>query len=181
MSSIPQVILPDQFNAADAFLDRHLREGRGARPALSHQDQLYTYAQVVELANRVGNGLRELGVEQEQRVALLLLDSPEFAAAFFGGMKIGAVPVPINTALRQNDYVYMLNDSRAKVLLISAEVWPTVQSVLSELTSLRHTVVVGLRRSGQAESAALHDFEHWVSQAVSSLETARTSKDDSAF
>lgn len=181
MSSIPQIVLPDQFNTADAFLDRHLREGRGARPALSYQDQTYTYAQVAELANRVGNGLRELGVEQEQRVALLLLGSPEFAAAFFGGMKIGAVPVPINTALRQNDYTYMLNDSRAKVLLISAEVWPTVQDVLSELTYLRHTVVVGLTRSGQAESATLHDFEHWVGQAAPSLETTPTSKDDSAF
>lgn len=91
MSSIPQIVLPDQCNAADAFLDRNLREGHGARPALYYQDQFYTYAQVAGSATCVGNGLREFGVEQEQRVALLLLDSPEFADAFFGGMKIGAV------------------------------------------------------------------------------------------
>ena len=122
MLSIPQIILPDQFNAASAFLDHNLQEGRGTRPAIHYQDRTFTYAQVAELANRVGNGLRELGIQQEQRVALLLLDSPECAAAFFGGMKIGAVPIPINTALRPVDYVYMLNDSRARVLLISSEI-----------------------------------------------------------
>lgn len=181
MLRIPQIVLPEQFNAASAFLDLNLQEGRGSRPAVFYQNQTYTYAQIAELANRVGNGLRDLGIEQEQRVALLLLDSPEFAAAFFGGMKIGAVPVPLNTSLRPNDYVYMLNDTRAKVLLISAEVWPTVQSVLSELAYLRHIVVVGLTRSGQAESATLHDFEQWTTKASTQLETAATFKDDSAF
>ncbi len=181
MLSIPQIILPDQFNAASEFLDRNLQEGRGERPAIYYQDQTYTYTQIAELANRVGNGLRELGIEQEQRVALLLLDSPECAAAFFGGMKIGAVPIPINTSLRPADYVYMLNDSRARVLLISAEVWPTVQSILPGLKYLRHIVVVGLLRAGQAESANLRDFERWVSQSSAQLEAAETSKDDSAF
>lgn len=181
MVNVPQIVVSEQFNAASAFLDRHLQEGRGDRPAIHAQGQTYSYAQIAELANRVGNGLRDLGVEIEQRVALLLLDSPEFAAAFFGGMKIGAVPVPINTALRPNDYIYMLNDSRAKVLLISAEIWPVVQNILSELRYLRHVVVVGLERAGLAESATLHDFARWSAKASASLEAERTSKDDSAF
>lgn len=181
MLSIPQIVLPDQFNAASAFLDSNLQAGRGTRPAIYYQGQTYTYNQIAELANRVGNGLRDLGVEMEQRVALLLLDSPPWAAAFFGGMKIGAVPVALNTSLRPSDYVYMLNDSRAKVLLISAEVWPSVQSVLPELKYLRHTVVVGLAQTGQAESATLHDFERWVGKFSAQLEAVETSKDDSAF
>lgn len=181
MLSIPQIVLPDQFNATSAFLDSHLQHGRGNRPAIHYQDHTYTYSQIAELANRVGNGLRDLGVEMEQRVALLLLDSPEWAAGFFGSMKIGAVPVAINTALRPNDYVYMLNDSRAKVLLISAEVWPIVQNILPELKYLRHAVVVGLTQTGQAESATLHDFEQWIGKASAQLEAVETSKDDSAF
>ncbi|MGH2507488.1 MAG: benzoate-CoA ligase family protein, partial [Ktedonobacteraceae bacterium] len=181
MLSIPQIVLPDQFNAVSAFLDHNLQDGRGTRPALHFQGQTYTYAQIAELANRVGNGLRDLGLEMEQRVALLLLDSPEWAAAFFGGMKIGAVPVALNTSLRPADYIYMLNDSRAKVLLISAEVWPVVQGILPELKYLRHIVVVGLIRAGQVESATLHDFENWVAKASTHLETVETSKDDSAF
>src|ERR1700757_2744379 len=123
---IPQVILPEQFNAATTFLDRHIAEGRGSKIAVYYEGRSYTYAQIAELANRIGNGLRELGLDLEQRVALLLLDSPEFAAAFFGAIKIGAVPVPMNTMMRPNDYVYMLNDSRARVLLIHAELWQQV-------------------------------------------------------
>src|SRR5712692_4362682 len=126
MLTIPTVVLPDQFNAAMAFLDRNLAEGRGGKTAIYYEGNAYTYAQVAELANRVGNGLLDLGVQLEQRVALLLLDSPQFAAAFFGGIKIGAVPIPINTNLRPDDYVYMLNDSRAPVLLIHAVLWKQI-------------------------------------------------------
>ncbi len=178
VTTLPQIVIPDQFNAASAFLERNLQEGRGDQPAIYSQDQTYTYTQIAELANRVGNGLLDLGIEQEQRVALLLLDSPEFAASFFGGIKIGAVPIPINTALRPTDYVYILNDSRAKVLLIHADIWQTVQSILPQLKYLRHVVVVGLM---QAESATLHDFARWTGRAPTQLETAETSKDDSAF
>ena len=175
---LSQILVPNQFNATSAFLERNLQEGRGAQPAIYSQNQTYTYAQIAELANRVGNGLLDLGIEMEQRVALLLLDSPEFAASFFGGIKIGAVPIPINTALRPADYVYILNDSRAKVLLIHAEIWQTMQSILPELKYLRHIVVVGLT---QTESATLHNFERWTGRAPTQLEAAETSKDDSAF
>lgn len=181
MLTIPQVTVPDQFNAATAFLDRNLAEGRGSKTAIYYEGQAYSYAQVAELANRVGNGLLELGLDLEQRVALLMLDSPQMAAAFFGAIKIGAVPIPLNTMLRPNDYVYMLNDSRARVLLVHASLWKQLAQILPELTYLRHVVVVGLQESGEQESATLHDFEKWTQQASSSLEAASTSKDDSAF
>src|SRR5260221_10851040 len=93
-TSAPSVIVPDQFNVATSFLDRHLNEGRGNKIAVYHEGSSYTYAQIAELANRIGNGLLDLGVDLEQRVALLLLDSPPFAAAFFGTITIGAVSVP---------------------------------------------------------------------------------------
>lgn len=175
---VSQILVPDLFNAASAFLDRNLQEGRGDQPAIYSRNETYTYAQIAEMANRVGNGLLDLGIEMEQRVALLLLDSPEFAASFFGGIKIGAVPIPINTALRPADYVYILNDSRARVLLIHSEIWPTVQGILPELKYLRHVVVVGLT---QAESATLHDFKRWLERASTQLAPAETGKDDSAF
>ncbi|MGH2495152.1 MAG: benzoate-CoA ligase family protein [Ktedonobacteraceae bacterium] len=181
MLTIPQVVVPDQFNAATAFLDRNLAEGRGDKTAIYYEGQAYSYAQVAELANRVGNGLLELGLDMEQRVALLMLDSPHMAAAFFGAIKIGAVPIPLNTMLRPNDYVYMLNDSRARILLVHASLWKQLAQVLPELTYLRHVVVVGLQESGEQESATLHDFEQWTRQASATLEAASTSKDDSAF
>jgi benzoate-CoA ligase family protein len=192
--TIPSIVIPDQFNAASAFLDRNLAEGRGAKTAIYYEGTAYTYAQIAELANRVGNGLLDLGIDLEQRVALLLLDSPQFAAAFFGGIKIGAVPVPINTALRPNDYVYMLNDSRARVLIIHAVLWQQVKPLLPQLKYLRHIVVVGPehenvgtslvgapQQASLAGASKMHDFDRWTQTASTSLEAAETSKDDSAF
>ncbi|HEY6406298.1 MAG TPA: benzoate-CoA ligase family protein [Ktedonobacteraceae bacterium] len=184
MATLPTIVMPDQFNAASAFLDRNLAEGRGAKTAIFYEGKAYTYAQVAELANRVGNGLLELGIDLEQRVAMLLLDSPQFAATFFGAIKIGAVAVPLNTLLRPKDYVYMLNDSRARVLLIHSALWEQVAPVLAELTYLRHIIVVGTTPESSALSAtkaAVHSFEEWVNRASSSLEAVETSKDDSAF
>jgi len=181
MSTTPRVVILDQFNAATAFLDRNLAEGRGTKTAIYFEGNTYTYAQVSELANRVGNALLDLGVDMEQRVALLLLDSPQFAAGFFGAIKIGAIPVPLNTTLRPNDYVYMLNDSRARVLLIHSVVWSQIQQILPELKYVRHIVVVGLEQDGTKDTATLHDFEKWTQKASTELQAAATTKDDSAF
>src|SRR5947209_8193066 len=181
MSTVPSIIIPDQFNAATAFLDRNLDEGRAQKTAIYHAGTAYTYAQIAELANHVGNGLLDLGIDMEQRVGLLLLDSPQFAAAFFGAIKIGAVPIPLNTMLRPNDYVYMLNDSRARALLIHAALWKQIAQLLPELKYLRHVVVVGLEESGEKEATTFHDFERWTQKASSQLEAATTTKDDSAF
>ncbi|GAC1553902.1 MAG: benzoate-CoA ligase family protein [Ktedonobacteraceae bacterium] len=176
--SAPSVVVPDQFNVATAFLDRHIPEGRGAKIAIYSEGATYTYAQIAELANRVGNGLLNLGVDLEQRVALLLLDSPQFAAAFFGTIKIGAVVVPINTALRPEDYVYLLNDSRTRTLFIHASLWQTIQHLRPQLKYLRHVIVVGL---SEPATATLHDFEQFVGNASSTLQAAETHKDDSAL
>ncbi len=181
MLTIPKAVVPDQFNVATAFLDRNVAEGRGSKTAIYFEGNSHTYAQIAELANRAGNGLLELSVDLEQRVALLLFDSPQFAAAFFGAIKMGAVPIPLNTALRPNDYVYMLNDSRARVLLVHAALWKQIEQILPELKYLRHIVVVGLEEDGGHETATLHDFEKWTHKASAHLQAAETSKDDSAF
>ena len=180
-TSNPTVLVPNQFNAATAFLDRNLREGRGDKIAIYYEDQTYTYAQIANLANQVGNSLLKLGIEMEQRVALLLLDSPQFAASFFGAIKIGAVPVPLNTTARPADYVYLLNDSRAKVLCIHASLWKNLQPVLPQLKYLRSVLVVGLSQEQESETDMIHDFDHFVQSASSQLEAAETGKDDSAF
>ncbi|QBD80482.1 benzoate-CoA ligase family protein [Ktedonosporobacter rubrisoli] len=178
-TNIPQVSVPDQFNAATAFLDSNITEGRGAKTAIYYQGQAFSYAQIAELANRIGNGLLDLGLDMEQRVALILLDSPQFAAAFFGAIKIGAVPIPINTVLRPDDYVYMLNDSRARILLIHASLWQNIKQIRPQLSYLRHVIVIN--DTGISASPDTRDFEQWIGQASAALEPVATSKDDSAF
>src|SRR5262245_11931618 len=103
--------IPELFNAASVFIDRHLTEGPGDRIALRWANQEIPYVQLAENVNRAGNALRRLGVRPEERVLLAAFDSPEFVYSFWGAIKIGAVPVPVNTFMRSEDYTYLLNDS----------------------------------------------------------------------
>ena len=95
--------VPEMFNAAVHFVDRHVADGRGDRVAIECGETRVTYADVHQHVNRCGNALRGLGVRPEDRVLLLLLDGPEFAYGFFGAIKIGAVPVPLNTLWKPAD------------------------------------------------------------------------------
>src|SRR5580658_3811178 len=106
----PTVRIPRAYNAAVDFVDRHLDEGRGARVAVKDDLGEYTYAELAERVNRAGNALRTLGVQMEQRVMIAMLDSIDFMAMFWGAVKIGAVPVPVNTLLAPPDYAFLLKD-----------------------------------------------------------------------
>ena len=117
-SGTPETEIPERLNAATTFIDVHVAEGRGAKTAILCQDRAVTYDDLHDGVNRVGNALRTMGVRMEERVAILLIDSPEWVLAFFGAMKIGAVAVPMNTNLKPKDYEYLLNDSRARVLFV---------------------------------------------------------------
>jgi acyl-coenzyme A synthetase/AMP-(fatty) acid ligase len=86
--------VPDRYNVADAFVDRHIREGRGGRIAVTYGPRQFTYAEIAEQINRAGNALLDMGIQEEQRVTLLLPDIPDFVVAYFAAMKIGAVAVP---------------------------------------------------------------------------------------
>jgi benzoate-CoA ligase family protein len=167
--------IPAQFNAARFFVDRHVEEGRGGTVAFHYEDSSLTYAALQELVNRTGNALVDLGVQREQRVLCLLLDSPEFLAVFWGAIKIGAIPIPINTMMRGPDYLYFLDDSRAPVAIISEPLLAEAGPVLSQARHLKHVVVVG-KPSGKQIG-----FDAWAGKASAKLDAVETSKDDAAF
>src|SRR5262249_44474360 len=150
--------LPAVFNVATHFVDRHMSEGREHKTAFECGDERITYQQLFERVNRAGNALKKLGVRQEERVGILLLDTPEFAYCFFGGIKIGAVPVPINTLLKPPEYEYILNDSRARVLIVSEALLPQVQAIAKEkLRYLETLVVLGKAPEGMHSLQGLLD------------------------
>jgi benzoate-CoA ligase family protein len=176
--------IAEQFNAAAWLVDRHVAEGRGARPAVLYEGQELTYAQVGENVNRFGNALRRLGVGVEQRVLLLLLDTPEFVYAFFGAMKIGAVPIPTNTNLRPEDYHYLLSDSRAVVLVVSDMLLPAIEAIpRDQLPYLRHIIVIesGPAAAGAVPREGLVSFWPLLATSPPDLAPEPTSKDDAAF
>jgi len=167
--------LPERLNAAATFVDAHLAEGRGDKAAILCGDNTVTYRDLHQGVNRLGNALRELRICMEQRVAFLLPDSPQWAFAFFGAMKIGAVAVPMNTMLLPKDYRYLLNDSRASVLIVDDSLLEKIEPVRKDLEYLQHVIVAG----GEAQGCL--SLEKLVQDAPTELEPVDTSKDDSAF
>ncbi|MBI3635132.1 MAG: benzoate-CoA ligase family protein [Candidatus Rokubacteria bacterium] len=168
--------LPAQFNVAEWFVDRNVAEGRGASPAFHVGDRILTYADVAELANRTGNALQALGVGMEDRVLMLCLDAPEFVGTFWGAIKLGAVPIPVNTLMRAQDYLYFLRDSRAKVAVVSAPLLAEAGAVLGQASHLRHVLV-----AGGPPPAPWQSYEDAVAKASPTLAPAATSRDDTAF
>ena len=170
------VHLPEAFNVATYFVDRNVAEGRGNRVAMECGDVQVTYGELLDNVDRAGNALRALGVRREERVALLLQDTPEFAYCFFGAIKLGAVAVPLNTLLKPNEYRYLLNDCRARVLVVSPMLLAQWEAIPREkLPYLEHIVVAG------EGPALVESLPALMQEAAPELDAARTSRDEPAF
>jgi benzoate-CoA ligase family protein len=161
--------LPDIFNVAAYFIESNLVQGRSDKIAFYYQNETYTYAQVSNLTQRSAKLLANLGVEAENRIAILLPDSPEFVFAFWGAIWLGAVPVPINTTCSLDDIQYILQDSRAKVLLTTQEWKEKLTPIQSQF--LRHVLL--------KDEEPCYLF--LVAQQDELLACAETSADEPAF
>ncbi len=110
--------IPQMYNATNHFIDRHTGKTSGVRVAYTDHAGDWTYQELAAMVNQAGNVLSNLGLKAEQRVLMCMTDSVWFPAVFWGAIKIGAVPVPVNTMLTGEDYAYMLHDSYARVLVV---------------------------------------------------------------
>jgi benzoate-CoA ligase family protein len=135
--------MADSFNLSAVLLDAHLAARRGDRPALRYEGATLSYSDVARLVARAGHALRALGAGMEDRVAVLLPDSPEFVATFLGAVRIGAVPVTLSTYLTSEDYAELLADCRARVLVAHASVMPRIAPIRGSLPHLRRVVIAG--------------------------------------
>jgi benzoate-CoA ligase family protein len=138
--------------------------------AIECDDERVTYAELAERVNRCGAALRDrFGVRPEERVLLLLLDTPTFHVTFFAAIKIGAVPIPINTLWKTPDYRHVLNDSGAREAIVSEELVAKIAAVdRGDAPALAHVVVAG------------RDIDAPGGRA-SPLDAAPTSRDAPAF
>jgi len=163
------------FNLADHFVDRHIREGRASKVAIRCGETLRTYGEVAADVNRVGNSLLNLGLQRERRVLLLLPDCPEFAAAYFGVIKVGAVAVPTSTAARAPDYDYFLRESEAQILIVHSNLFNQVAPVLNSQPYLQHVIAVG-----EPQRDCLH-WDKLLAENSFELSAAKTNEDEVAF
>ncbi|MFY9556158.1 MAG: benzoate-CoA ligase family protein [Blastocatellia bacterium] len=176
---------PKRFNMATYFLDDRIEEGLGEKIAVYCGDKRYTYLEVQQMANEVGNALLRLGVEMEDRVLIVLPDSIEFVATWFGIAKIGAVITMVNTILPAADYEYYLDYTRAKVAVVDASVMERFTPAASTSRYLTHTIVVGMKMSGSLEGlegrSSIRSYARLTMEAADTLETAPTMRDDIAI
>jgi benzoate-CoA ligase family protein len=162
--------LPTQLNIADWFLDARVREGRGDRTALITDARRLTYREVQALANRYANLLGSAGVAPEQRVIIALPDGPDFVAALFGILKIGAVVVMVNPELKPDAIEYFFEYSRAAVALVAAERADAFRAAAG--------------RAGHAPTLLIVGTGDWESRLAAAPETWRnfpTHRDDPAI
>jgi benzoate-CoA ligase family protein len=164
-----------RYNATSDLLDRNLEEGRADKVAIRSPSGEWTYSEVVAASNRLGNALAGLGLEAENRVLMAVLDSVEFAAAFFGTIKVGGIPVPVNTNLTADDYAYMLNDSRAKVAVVNEPIADALREARRKTGYPQHLVVIGEAAAGESTYAEI------TGTASDQLSPADTTSDDMCF
>src|SRR5712692_9035363 len=155
MSAVSPVPLeiPSQFNIADYFVDRLARE-HPERVAILGEPGPTRYGELGEMVNRAGNALLTLGCARGDRVLIVLTDSAEFMAAFFGAAKIGAVAVPVNPFTRSSDYAYYLSDSGARFAVVHEIAWKEFSAALSG-ARLEAIVLVGAPAGTQREPGIL--------------------------
>ena len=108
------------YNAAVDMVDRNIAQGRGDKVAFIDPTRTLTYGALADRAARIGPMLARLGLRREDRIAMMMLDTVDFPIAFWGALRAGVVPVPINTLLPPELTGYILRDSRAAALFVSA-------------------------------------------------------------
>jgi len=128
---VPRLRFPEPFNIAEYVIDRHVTEGRGKKTALQTLEQLITYADLLDNVNRFGNTLKNLGIRPGDRVLMVVKDCPEFFFLFWGAVKIGAIPVPLNGLAPASDFEFIIQHSRCSALFYSREFASTINTAVA--------------------------------------------------
>jgi benzoate-CoA ligase family protein len=168
------ITVPEWYNAS-LIVDRNLEAGREDKVAIYSDDEV-SYGELARRINRFGRALREeLGVRQEERVLLVLDDTPSFPTAFFAAMRIGAIPVPVNTLVGADEYRFYVEDSRARIVVADGKFYDKVRDALSGVEEPVDLVLTNGREEGA------HILEDLLEAGDDELSPAVTHKDDAAF
>jgi benzoate-CoA ligase len=166
---------PATYNAAADLIERNLAAGRGPKTAFIDDRGRYSYSDLADQVSRFANLMRRLGIHPEQRILLCLHDTIDFPTVFLGAIKAGVVPVAVNTQLSASEYAFMLADSRARAVLVSQPVLPTLMAALAELPEPRTRVIVCGAEEGEDSLSGL------LAGMPAATETVPTHPDEPCF
>src|SRR5215471_8416663 len=130
------------YNAVTDFVDANVTRGFGDKVVFTDSARSLTYAQLQERTYRFAAALKALGLREENRVVLAFHDTVDYPVAFWGAIRAGIVPIPVNTLLTAEQYAYLLADSRAAAIVVAAPLASTVLSIRDRLPHLHSVIVV---------------------------------------
>ena len=160
---------------ASTLVDGWLEADRGGETAIiTADDRLVTAAELHDAVCRVAAHLRDSGVGRDDRVLLVLDDTPAFPAAFLGAMRIGAVPVPVNFLLKSDDFGYFLDDSQAVAAVVDEAFLPAVGPQVA-----RRDVALIVANGEPPDGAA--SLDAWMGEGTDAVPPVETDPDDMAF
>ncbi|MBV8840196.1 MAG: benzoate-CoA ligase family protein [Alphaproteobacteria bacterium] len=161
------------YNAAVDMVDRNVAQGRAAKTAFIDPARRLTYGALAEAAARVGPMLERLGLKREDRFAMIMLDTIDFPILFWGAIRAGIIPIPLNTLLPVEQFRYILEDSRAKALFVSPPFLKIAESAMAGLPPTK-LIVVG-------DGATTYPNFGKLLEAEAPAAPASTSPDEVAF
>ncbi len=167
--------IPRDYNFAADVLKTNLDAGRASKAAYIDVRGTHTYGQLADRVARFSTALRGLGIHREERVLIALLDTIDWPTAFLGCLKAGVIAVPVNTLLTEDDYAFMLSDSRAKALVVSEALFPKFEKIIKQSPDLEHVIVSGANPHGYRL------FKDLIGADEPDGYTAPTTRDDIAF
>jgi 2-aminobenzoate-CoA ligase len=132
-----------RFNPTEELLGKAVAAGRGDRTAVLFDDQRITYGQLLAQANKFGNALRELGVQEGDRIILRTPNIPPALVANFAILKLGAVCTPTSPLFSRHEIAHVANDSEAVAIIVSAALLGEVEAARESFQTLKHIIVVG--------------------------------------
>jgi benzoate-CoA ligase family protein len=182
IASAPEPVgdVPRDYNFAADVLRNNLAAGRATKSAYIDARGTLTYGQLADRVARFGAALRGLGLHREERVLLALLDTADWPIAFLGCLKAGIVAVPVNTLLTEDDYRFMLADSRAKCLVVSEALFPKFEKLIKQSPDLEHVIVSGTNPQ-KLDAKGYRLFDDVIGADEPEDYTAPTTSDDIAF
>jgi benzoate-CoA ligase len=174
-AAAPADVIPRAYNFAADIFERNFAAGRSDKPAFIDPRGAWTYGALADRVERFGQALRRLGVEREQRILLCLTDTIDWPTAFLGAIKAGVIAVPVNTLMTEDDYRFMLTDSRAKLLVVSEVLYPKFANLIGQCPDLKQVIVSGDNAHGHQH------FEDLLAGPKAQPYTAPTTRDDMCF